>query len=50
MGGQNTRLNILKKKIILGLKSIGIWSLDLKAMDERTKPSSLFIVANWIKK
>ncbi len=49
MGGQSTRLNTLKKKTILGLKSTGIWWLDPKAMDERMKPSGFFIVVNWIK-
>jgi hypothetical protein len=49
MGGQSTRLNTLKKKIILEFKSIGILSLDPKVMDERMKPSSLFIVVNWTK-
>jgi hypothetical protein len=49
MGGQRTRLHSQKKNI-LGFKSIGIWSLDFKIMDERTKPSGLFIVVNWTKK
>jgi hypothetical protein len=32
--------------IILGLKSTWIWPLDLKAMDEITKPSNLYTVVN----
>jgi hypothetical protein len=37
---------LLRKNIISGFKSIGFWPLDPKAMDERTKASSLYIVVN----
>jgi hypothetical protein len=47
MGGQSTRLNILKKKIILGFKSTGIypcWTLK-----QWTRPNSLYIIVNQTK-
>jgi hypothetical protein len=35
--------------IISGFKSTRFWPLDPKAMDERTKPRSLYILVNHIK-
>jgi hypothetical protein len=35
-----------RKNIISRFKNIGIWPLDLKAMDERTMHSNLYIVVN----
>ncbi len=48
MGGQSIRPKILKKKYHLKFKSKWIWPLDPKAMDEKTRPGSLYIVVNQI--
>jgi hypothetical protein len=37
---------LVKKNIISGLKAIGIWPLNSKAMDEKTTPSSLYTLIN----
>jgi len=39
-----------RKNIILKFKSKGIWPLDHKAMDERTRPKNLYKVMNQIRK
>ncbi len=36
----------LQKNIILGFKSIGIWPLNPKAMDEKTSPNNLYTLVN----
>jgi hypothetical protein len=41
--------NFWRKNIISGFKSKWIWPLDLKAMDEEIRPSSLYIVVNQIR-
>jgi hypothetical protein len=47
MGGQSTRPSILKKKYHLKVQKYkDLPTLDLKAMDERTRPSNLYIIAN----
>jgi pyruvate-formate lyase-activating enzyme len=47
MGGQSTRPSILKKKYHLKLqKYMDFATLDLKAMDERTRSSKLYIIVN----
>jgi len=47
MGGQNTKPSILKKKYHLRVQKYrDLATLDLKAMDERTRPSNLYIIVN----
>jgi hypothetical protein len=47
MGGQSRRPNILKKKYHLKVqKYMDLAMLDPKAMDERTRPSNLYIIVN----
>ncbi len=39
-----------RKNIISGFKNTGIWLLNPKAMDERTRPSSLYTLMNQTRK
>ncbi len=47
MGGQSTRPSILMKKYHLKVQKYrDLATLDLKAMDERTRSSKLYIIVN----
>jgi hypothetical protein len=47
MGGRSTRPSILKKKYHLKVQKYrDLATLDLKAMDERTRSSKLYIIVN----
>jgi hypothetical protein len=47
MGGQSTRPSIFKKKYHFKVQKYkDLPTLDLNAMDERTRPSNLYIIVN----
>jgi hypothetical protein len=40
--------SLSKKNILNAFKAIGVWPLNPKAMDDKTRPSSLYITRKYI--
>jgi hypothetical protein len=44
LDGQGSKSNIVTKKIMSGFRAIGIWPLNPKAMDHKTRPNHAYII------